>query len=1002
MRGLIRQPNRHRRFELLVWLVVQACCLTLVHSAPTRELGSYVRRWTTQHGLPQNNIRALAQTPDGYLWVGTYFGLCRFDGVRFEVFDSSNTPEMLGDAVNAMELDREDGSLWIATNRGVLRIADGEFRRFGSEHRIGSVWVMAMAYGGGVWAATRDGEIVRITKGQVQTHAFGESRAENHVRWLCERSAGDLVVGLATHQGRLVARTGSRLELEKFSSPTGETVACLSPRSGRLWYASQSEIGQLTPQGPRPTLLPSSFKLGRVDWLRAEPGGRVWGRVRDESLFWIDEDTSQLGSLGDLPKDVSSTATCVLRDREGSLWVGSESGLICARKHRVQMITKADGLPDDQAWKIVESPRGQIWIGTQTGVARWDGNRAELFWNLQGPTRRFERRENNLWLPGEPRALWTDAAVPGIRWPWLDETGILEPAYQDRDGGLWTWHQRRLVLTGKSGRIQFDSEHGLPNADIRAVHQDRAGNMWFGTYGQGLLKLEGDRLRKLTTTNSELNNRVWSIHEDDQGDLWMGTQAGLNRLHGGVIQTFTAAHGLHENVVNHVLEDELGYLWWGGLKGIYRAPRTDFLAVAEGRSSRVRCLALGEADGMLSPETNGEHTPAACRTGDGRLWFPTVRGVAIVTPQDIERSERDSPVPPVVVESISADGRLLRQPDLRSPERLTFPPGTAGVVEVRYTANCFAAPEWVRFRYQLARNDEAPVWTDAGARRVAFFTNLKPGSYRFHVSAADHSGRWNLTGASVNFRLLPHFWQTWFFPFLCATLFLSLAAGVTAYRLRWQHHLLSARHDRKLADERARIARDLHDDLGTALTGVGLELDVTRREAPPELNLRLGQSASRVRALAERMREVVWAVNPSCDSVISLVSFLEQQAQSMLAHSSIRCRFHFPENIPDLALQSEQRHQIALCVREILNNAIRHAHCQTVEMSLVIDANRLVVRVADDGRGFDPSSTPSATGGRGIPNIQTRLKQLGGTALISSTPGKGTVIELSIPIATPS
>ncbi len=456
-------------------------------------------------------------------------------------------------------------------------------------------------------------------------------------------------------------------------------------------------------------------------------------------------------------------------------------------------------------------------------------------------------------------------------------------------------------------------------------------------------------------------------------------------------------------------------MWLSGLKGIYRVARRELNDVANGHQSQALVIAFGEADGMANSQCNGGATqPSGCKDSCGRIWFPTARGVAMVDPRTIRRNEVP---PPVVVEQVVADDEVIfgdavptrssKTPSADGSRRMSnrqlsglnsqLEAGRARGLEIRYTANSFAAPQWMQFKYQLEGYD--PQWRlDAENRRVAFYTSLRPGTYRFRVTACNNHGVWSAVPAEFAFTLAPHFWQTRLFAVLASAAVIGLAAAVQGHRLRWQRRLLTAERQQALADERTRIARDLHDDLGTALTGLALQFDVFRRDAEdrPKIAQRLGESAARLRGLAERMRQVVWAVNPQCDTVSSLASFLEQQAGYLLRSANVRCRIEFPEDIPPIPLDGETRYQLALGVREALTNAVRHAAASEIVLALAVEADHLRVRVADNGRGFRLDGKQGA--GQGLANMRARLEKIGGHCDCQSVGGTGTTITLEVPL----
>jgi signal transduction histidine kinase len=325
-----------------------------------------------------------------------------------------------------------------------------------------------------------------------------------------------------------------------------------------------------------------------------------------------------------------------------------------------------------------------------------------------------------------------------------------------------------------------------------------------------------------------------------------------------------------------------------------------------------------------------------------------------------------------------------------------LPAGRARLLKIRFTANSFANPRRVRFQYRLSNHDDG--WRETTDERLAYYTNLRPGRYRFEVKAATPHGVWSEAPTAFQFSLAPHYWQTWPFYALCGVTFLGLAGGIVGRRLRVQRRILRLEHQRALEQERARLARDLHDELGTALTGLALEMDVARRglNDASAMKGRLQGMADNSRAMAARMRGVVWAISPRCDDVPGLATFLEQHAAPFAQAAGLRCRLEFPENLPAVQIAAETRHQLALGVREALTNVVRHAAASDVVLSLRVEACALVLRVADNGVGLDPSSLNG--GGHGLANLRSRLDSFGGSVKCEPTPGGGTTVTFHLPL----
>lgn len=689
----------------------------------------------------------------------------------------------------------------------------------------------------------------------------------------------------------------------------------------------------------------------------------------------------------------------MLEDVEGNIWIGaSGNGLLQLRELPIGAFTVAAGLPDDETWSVSAGADGSVWAATKGGLARIHENRVETFPNQ--PERNysgspvFSDARGAVWLANKQAGLFcftnggfevVDAAIV--------PTGFIGAFYEDQRHRLWLECNGQIIRRERDGRFEgvFTNVFG---ASVRAILEDRESNFWFVTRGNGMFRWNpAKRFSHFTMVDGLAGNSVSALLEDAEGAIWIGGDAGLTRFKDGAFFAYTTAHGLFESRINHIEEDSSGHLWLSGFQGLHRIAKTELGEVARGIRGQVRCVSFGTADGMASAETYGGAQPAGCKSPDGRLWFPTSHGVAVVDPAKIPAQES---APPVLIEWVKFDEQevAIKTPASEIAD-CKLGPSRGGLLEIRYTANSFSAPEKVQFRYKLEPRD--PAWHPVGTQRFVFLRGLRPGHYTFKLSACNHHGVWNELGATFAFWIAPQFYETWPFYLACAVGMIALAGGLTAYRLRWQHRLLSEQHAHALADERARIARDLHDDLGTALTGVALELDVARRQSGDGIANRLGETAHKIRTLAERMREVVWVVNPNCDTVSSLASFLEQQAGLLLKHTPVRARVEFPEDLPALSVDSEMRHQLALGVREAITNALRHAQPSEIVVSLSLNAGDMSVSVRDNGRGFD--GTTAANHGDGLRNLRTRLERLGGRCEIHSTPGTGTCVEFRVRLA---
>lgn len=1005
----------------------------------------HVTQWTSEHGLPQNRISALAQTRNGYLWVGTWFGLARFDGVRFVLFNNTNTPEFKREAVTALAVDRGDGALWIGTREGLLRLKDGRFTRPADRHEMAQwdVSRLTAAAGGGVWVAA--GERVSYYR----EHRSVVVKIDFAHEWETEEQ----MLAVAT-SGRLrqVARDGTVKDWElPAGGLTNQLIAGWLPkdRAGRVWFSMQERLLRIA-GGQWEELQTWPDRSSPSDHFLEDRAGGVWVAGAEAGLWRYSELGAQPIKLNE--SGAEKRITCMLEDIEGQIWVGAVQGLFQLRPRLIRAVTTERGLPHDECWSVCEAPDGAIWVETARGVARIQDERTQTF--PEEPARSARHsvladQAGRLLLGNGHHGLiaWLPGAETNRFWD-TGPTATVEALYLDRQNCVWVGTDRGVTWFENGQPAAQWGEFGLPTNSVRSIYQTRDGTMWFGTWRAGAVRWRradsqspaspgfqpadvatsnarsafgraADRksalrqvgnLRYFTTADGLADDRVFVFHEDADGALWIGTHNGLSRLtfpqpstlnsqpH---IFTFRTEHGLLDNLINWLEEDDFGRLWFSCNRGIFHIERQDLNAVADGKKARANVAVYGTADGMPSPETNGEHQPAGCKDREGRLWFPTQQGVVMIDPRKLEGNDSS---PPVVIEQIMVDkevvygdGLKVQNPKSETPDQeLRLPPGSAGLLRIRYTANSFADPRRVRFRYQLVGRDQD--WREDTGERVAYYTDLRPRRYQFRVKAANPHGVWNEIPAEFAFSVAPHFWETWPFYAGCVLLVISLAAGVQSYRLRWQRRVLKLEHDTALATERARIARDLHDDLGTALTGLALEADVARRPAadPEKLRSRLCEVASRSRSLADRMREVVWAINPRCDNAASLASFLEQQVDQFVRADGIRVRLAFPENVPPLPVDAKTRHQLALGVREALTNVVRHAGATEVTVGFALDEESLTVCVTDNGRGFHPVEQP----GHGLANLRARLQELGGQFNCVSEPSQGTVVRFRVPLTT--
>lgn len=972
-----------------------------------------IDRWTTEQGLPQNTVRAVHQTRDGYLWIGTSYGLARYDGIRLKDY----TAELMLAGVANLQISQvaedSDGRLWIRTPDELCSYYQHRFQPFSLKSGLlkGTLQTMAPRRLGGLWLAMWDGLKHFQDGALVSTIRHRENFAADAIEVLREDSSQRLWV-----RPNRVNREAGWLCYDPAADrvQTVEEAAGFNPgviqdiyhdRSGRIWFLTPEEF--ICQDGKTRLRYPAPF---RPNSIQEELDGTFWFTSGVELVRFHKGEFTALGRREGI---ASSDLRTVLLDREANIWVGTGDGLQRLQRRRfTTLLSENERGQKNEVYAVCSGGDGRVWLGTSSALTLLSGNQMTAYTNhvtkLTGriensASQVLEDSSGRIWcgLHNEGLSKLTDGRyqrvpIPGI--PASTEWSV-RAVLEDHTGQIWVGTDRLGLLRLNGGEIRrYTIENGLPANTVTSVCEAPDGSLWLGTGGGGIAMLKDGHFRTFTMHNGLLSNYAWVLRIEASGTVWIGTPLGLNRLRAGVMRSVTAREGLFDNLAYSLLDDGRGNYWAHCNRGIWRVRQADLHAVADGCGIPVECVSYGEADGMRSTEGNGESQPNAARTPDGRLWFPTTHGVVVVDPKTLLENET---APPVVIEQVIADGELIHG-DGAKPAKSALgmdrrlPPGRARVLEIHYTANSFVAPEKVRFRYRLSGVDAN--WRDGAGNRVVYYTNLRPGNYRFQVKACNNHGYWNERGATFAFSLAPHFWQTSIFYGLCGTAAVLLAGGVQGYRLRVQRRILRLEHQRAMAQERARLARELHDDLGTALTGLALEMDVMQRAAGPApgLSARLRSSAGRARELARHMREVVWAVSPACDNIPSLAKFLEQHAVLFVQAAGLKCRLELPENLPERPLSSSVRHELALSVREALNNVVRHARASEVILSLQLDAHALTIRIGDNGIGFDPARLNGA--GHGLANLRSRLEPFGGAMTLQSETGRGTTLTLRIPI----
>ena len=977
--------------------------------------------WRVEDGLPQNSVMAIVQTRDGYIWLGTANGLARFDGVRFKRFGLAEGLSSL--QVRVLLEDRE-GGLWVGTAKGLSRYRNGQFTSWTARDGLAGDMIMALAQDreGAIWIGTSTGSS-RWHRGRFERIDATEEVANGYVRTLIADRNG--VVWISLTKPGLTRWDGRKLVVVA-DWPKAFGVApyqLMQDRAGRMWAGS---VGRVTvgdgnswkTYGPE-----AGVPRAKITSLAEDARGTIWAGSIDQGLYYLQAERFHRVDRSDGLSD--DAVQVVMEDRERNLWVGMRSGGLNQLRLR-QLSTRKimDGNTELTLGSLAEAADGSLWVGT---VGRG-------FYRLEEgkPEQRLSERpvvyqQTQAALATSDGSVWTSAG--GVLSQWRE--GRMVSAYgagtrlgsnivsclcEERKGGMWVGSRNGALMLLSKGEF-IPVTNGVPGAELTALVQQPDGTLWIGSYGGGLGRVKersGTIFGRAQGLRSDL---IRALCLDSKGYLWIGTEGGgLSCLREGTIRSFGAQHGMGADTVVQILEDDANDLWLGTFRGVFQVSRRELENLLAGRTSRVHPRVFGKSDGMLS-EQCAPGFGACLKTRAGLLCFATDRGITVIDP----RKQRDeTALPTVWLEEVLVNGQGQRLSDSLPGNQeaghdqltsLKIPPGGQRL-EFRYTGLSFSAPDKVRFRYQLQGLDAD--WVEAGAERAAYYSYVPPGRYQFQVAAHTGDGAWSEAGANATVALAiqPYLWQTGWFQISAALLGLGTAAvGARFVTVRkGRRRLREMERQHALERERARIAKDIHDDLGASLTHITMLTQSARQKLDDSsaANGDLNQIYGTARDLTRAMEEVVWAVSPRHDSLDSLVTYLGTFAQDFAAASQLRCRLDLPPNLSELSLGSQVRHNVFLAFKEALHNVAKHAAASEVRISLKVEAGHFVLLVEDNGRGFRSDEPPSAAvapegrparllPGNGLANMRSRMVEIGGHCEIQSQFGLGTRVRCVLP-----
>jgi ligand-binding sensor domain-containing protein/signal transduction histidine kinase len=963
------------------WLVL----LTLPASAfeSDKPITEYTHTvWTHKDGIPSAFIYSIAQTRDGYLWLATTDGVVRFDGVRFVHWRPKTGHTQLLGVVRSL-CATQDGSLWIGTAAGLVgRIRGDDLTTFSIgaqaeamlEDRDGILWVATQNRLSRFRAATQEQIGAAITL--PGRFVSGLLQDKSGSIWL---STDNSVVRLDPGglHGRLVEIANGKFWLSEDASET-------------VWITMPDGFSQPVNEGQtfsRTAMARASLNFHTV--LR-DSAGNTWIGTLGQGLARRRADSSdqqKMERFSQVDGLSGDFVWCLLEDREHNIWVGTQNGLNRFRDEKITTLTRREGLASESVDALAAESDGSVWASTLIGINRIDGEHRDLYLNGDTAMALSSGPENTLWAATNhgvarlQKGKWEYVPLPGD----IHLADVTAMTVDDRNG-VWLFDARKGLYRWANGRItDFSHEPLLQGKSILTAHADRTGKVWFGLYEGGVVVFDGSQFRSYSERDGLAGGFVDAVFADDGGTVWIGAERGLSRLERQKFVTWTTANGLPGERVLWILADGVGRLWLGYSTGVASVSRSELDRAAQDPSHRVAYNFLDDGDGLKGNPDRRWQSPAV-RASDGKFWFRTSEGVAVTDPQELTKN---LVLPPVHIERMLAEGEVVD-----TTKQVRLQPLTREV-EIDYTALSFAEPRKVQFRYKLEGFD--PDWRDAGTRRDAFYTNLRPHAYRFRVLACNNDGIWNESGATLDFDLLPAFYQTRWFPLLCGLVLIILARG--AYRVRvWQVTTqLRERFEERLS-ERTRIAQELHDSLIQDVMGISLQIEVTDELLPADFPAK--QSLARALGLCKSALEAGRrALNDLRSSPLNSADLVKSFSQ--LANELARN----PGTVVDVIVEGREHplnavtgNDVLQIGRQAITNALQHAHARRIHVLLSYGEQQLRIRVQDNGCGMSEETLNLRRPGHyGISGMQERAERLGGTISIRSRIGQGTEVDLSVP-----
>jgi ligand-binding sensor domain-containing protein/signal transduction histidine kinase len=954
--------------------------------------------WTTEDGLPTNDIYEIIMSKDGFYYLGTSDGLVRFDGGEFKIFSARNTKEFKANLANNLFLDSKN-RIWISNGGAGAIVYNGEiFTNINEDNglSVNNVAAFAEDKSGNIYLGTRGGGINVYNKKIISVINNKSGLPSNFITALHFDRKNRLWIGTNTSE-LVYLENGNIKKITRKTIPVhSRTVMLLEDSFGTIWAATDRGIvktinGDYYPVD-KPLEVLNNYHIHQII---EDDEKNLWISTLDGVYFYNRTKIIKLNNLNGFP---STRISFMINDELGLWMCGSGSGLMRYTVNNLKVFSEENGLPNSEIKSLFQDKLGQIWIGTNKGIVQFDEKSENVIplknkfptvlaysWesNSKGDIFIGTRHNGVLKYSGGKITTIADKKILGVN--------FVRSLLLEDDGTLWIGTNGSGVAIFRNGNFSFvDRSSGLKSQFISCITKDRNGNFWVGSSGGGVSILDNEGNVKTTFTEKEglASNIVNTILEDELGNMWISTSvSGISRINNGKIFNISETDGIYSNTSKKMLYDNKGKFWFTTESGLFSCSNADFNNLADGKISHVTFDLYGKKDGMKSEEFMGVSDNTAFTSSSGKLYFSTTNGVVLIDPDRLVKKDETvrAFIDEIFVSYNHADKSNLKE----------LPPGTE-IIQFNYGGVSVSHPKNLTFKYTLEGIDDK--WIDAGKRRQAFFTHLPNGDYTFKVYAVAPDGKKSSNIAAISFTIKPFIWQTYWFRIGFLVLLVSVSVLLVRNNLRkkFKARLQKIQAETAIERERIRISHDMHDELGASLTNISLltELAIRNLDNPSKLFDDLKNISAASQDVAVTMDEIVWAINPKNDSLDRMISYIAQYAEDLMSRTKIDFKTQIEREIPDKYVSAEIRHNTFLVIKEAMNNIIKHSKATQANLVIEINSGLVTIKIRDNGQGFDLNKINKFS--EGLVSMQKRICDINGNFVINTEELNGTEVILKI------